>query len=248
MDTIEMSRSLTIQVDFEKEGKEEYPIVSKLYDFFSPNCKQAEVWSIGFGSGDIETDIVERLGCELKIFDVRPESKKIYDEVIETLKQHKPYENKEEYNKIAKKWVKDNKFIFYSHLPYTFTGTLDICGNVTELKAIDSTVNPRLNFLKIDYPSFTSHILHSILHAGYRPGLILVKWDKHPDNYTESMLSAGNLQTTGYSLIGEKDNWFLYMFNDLCGYETTSWARTDFANPMFEEYRKMLLESIHNVK
>ena len=92
---------------------------------------------------------------------------------------------------------------------------------------------PRVDICKIEYPGLTYEIIYTMLHAGYRPGLLYIRWDEHPDKGTEAMLCAGHLQNCGYGLAAELDGYFLYRFVDDCVYETCSWSRTDCINPLF---------------
>ena len=62
------------------------------------------------------------------------------------------------------------------------------------------------------------------------------------------MICAGHIQTTGYRLIGQQDNWFLYIFIDDCMYESCSWARTDVNNPLFEEYKSFIITNLLNTQ
>jgi len=75
-------------------------------------------------------------------------------------------------------------------------------------------------------------ILYSLLDGGFRPGVVLVRYTYDPDENVPSMLVAGHLQMTGYRLVECTGLWFLYIYEDMCFYDSCSWRSTTCANPL----------------
>lgn len=225
------------------EGDKQFPLLRSMFEFYSPRCKTIEVWSFGMGKCGVESAITEAVGCSIKIFDHRPEAAISFAECEAVLKSHKADENAPAWMKhLATKWILPNKLSLVTSLPASYTGTR-IFGDDRVVKFEKTTVQ-KVDFVKIDYQDLNCSILYDLLTAGYRPGLFLIHWNEHPDQFNHTMLAAGHLQNTGYSLIAEKDNWFLYMYNDQCIYESTSWARSDVNNPLLHEFKQNIVESL----
>ena len=129
---------------------------------------------------------------------------------------------------------------FSPTLPGAYSGSLDLSGVQTQVSAFNLEAVPRVHMCKIDYDEYTTDFLYSFLNAGYRPGLLFIRWPQHPDESAKTMTAAGNLQTCGYRLMKAAGNYFLYIFVDECMYELCSWARVDTNNPMFAEFQLQL--------
>ena len=228
---------------FQEEGDKKFPIQRSMYEFYAPRCKSIEVWSFGMGFCGIESALTESIGCSVKIFDHRPEAVHQFELCNTALKTHKADADAPDWlKKLSKKWILPNKLSLHPVLPASFSGTRTL--NDDSVVSFEKVKVERVDFVKVDYKELNCSILYDILTEGYRPGLILVHWDEHPDQYNHTMLCAGHLQNTGYSLIAEKDNWFLYRYNDQCVYETTSWARNDCENPLLEEYKQNIVNAL----
>jgi len=227
-----------------QEGLLSYPAYNQLFHFFSPRTSKITVWSFGFNFGGIEAGIVEGTGSTLQIFDARPDAKERYDTAMRVLKTHKLEENDPEWvAPLKEKWVLTKRFQYNTVLPWSFDGSLTVSGVETPFKAISLDTTPRVDLCKIDYPSLTYHIVYMLLSAGYRPGILYIRWDEHPDHSTPAMLCAAHLQNTGYELVKEIDGYFLYRYNDQCLYEYCSWGRSDCPNPLVSE----LYDSVKSV-
>jgi hypothetical protein len=227
------------------EGLLKYPAYNQLFHFFTPRTSKITVWSFGFNYGGIEADIVEGTGANIHVFDARQDAKERYDTVMRVLKTHKLEAGDPEWVAALKdKWVLTKRFTYDTVLPWSFDGSLNVSGVDTQLKAFSLDTTPRIDVCKIDYPSLTYDIVYMLLKKGYRPGIMYIRWDEHPDQSTPAMLCAGHLQNTGYELLKEIDGFFLYRFNDTCLYEFCSWARSDCPNPLLAE----LFSSINTVE
>jgi hypothetical protein len=223
-------------IHYKNEGKLKFPSLNSLYSMFSPRSKLLNVWCLGFTFGAVEADLQSSLGCEIKIFDNRKDAKERYTIFKRVMTDHTVNDDDPYWIKnMVSVWTNMKRYHFAETLPWSFNAILDLSGNTVETKKINESETERVDICKIDYPDFEIELLQGILKAGYRPGLIYIRWTNHPDTNTNSMLAAGHLQTLGYELIGEADNYFLYYFNDECYYECCSWADTKVKNPMITE-------------
>lgn len=224
-----------------KEGLGNYPALTHLFQFFQPRTSSIVLWSFGFGFGGVETDVVESTGANIHIFDARPEAKERYDTALRVLTTHEVLPTDDEWVSTLKdKWVLKKRFNYHTELPWSFSGTIDLSGVNTTFQKINTETTPRVDLCKIDYPLLTYDIVHMLLNKGFRPGILYIRWDEHPDMSTQAMLSAGHLQNCGYTLVSEVDGYFLYRFIDECVYEYCSWARSDCVNPLVNDIRDQL--------
>lgn len=234
----------SLGITVQKDGTSSFPILRDLYQFFSPRSKSITVLSYGLGELGVETYLMSSTGCKITVHDARPNTKEKFDKYFSILKNHAADTTANEWEKeLSQRWILSKNLSFSQEIPFTFSGSIDLSGNPTQLQVFSYE---HVDFCKIDYDTFNTSILYSILNAGYRPGLLLINWSKHPDQYNDSMLCAGHLQNTGYTLVSSEENWFLYMFNDQNLYETCSWARSDVANPLIEEIKSVTLTNLLN--
>lgn len=233
-----------IELCLQKENTVCYPILKDLYQFFSPRAKSITAVSFGMGEMGIETHLISSTGCKINICDSRPGKEILFNKYFNILKTHSAEENSTEWEKeLSQRWILAKNITFSKEIPFTYSGSIDISGVITDLQKFSYE---RIDLCKIDYDDFNTSIVHAILNAGYRPGILLIHWNKHPDNFTDTMLTAGHLQSSGYRLVGNEGNWFLYLFTDNCIYETCSWARTDVDNPMIEEIKSVTITNLLN--
>jgi hypothetical protein len=230
-----MRREETMLVKLQ-EGPSQCPSLAHIYDFFAPRSSKLTIWSFGLGFGGIETNFIESTGSKVHVFDARPEAVEKNKQIQRVLQSHELDENDPDWIKpLADVWIPPNKLIFSTTIPWSHDGILTVNGQQTSITQIKTSEVPRVDICKIEYPGLTYEIVYILLHTGYRPGLLYIRWDEHPDKGTEAMLCAGHLQNCGYGLAAELDGYFLYRFIDDCVYETCSWARTDCINPLFDK-------------
>jgi hypothetical protein len=224
-----------------QEGPYQCPSLAQLYEFFAPRSSKLTIWSFGLGYGGIESSLIESTGSIVNVFDSRPEAIKKNEQIQRVLASHEISEGDPEWlTPLSDVWIPPNKLIFSTNIPWSHEGTIvvnDVQTPLTEIKV--NEVN-RVDICKIEYPGLTYEIVYTMLNAGYRPGILYIRWDQHPDIGTNAMLCAGHLQNCGYALIAELDGYFVYRFIDQCVYETCSWAKTDSPNPLF--YKTVPLE------
>ena len=236
MDSVEMT-SLPRCI-IKKDGID-FPTIQNMYEFFAPRTKNIEIWSYGFRLGGVEVDFAESTGAKIKVFDARPGKKEDYDIFARVLNTHESQPSDPEWAaNLTSVWILPDSTTFSKALPWSHSGNLDISGTFTELFKSETT---RIDICKIDYDTFTSEIVYMIMNKGYRPGLLYIHWNEHPDESNITMACAGHLQNLGYRLLHSTNNYFIYMFFDECMYEICSWSRNDCVNPLFDEYRKQLL-------
>lgn len=225
-----------------EDGDSKFPSIPTLYDFFAPRTKQIVVLSVGFRNGGFECDIAESTGAKVRIFDGRAGKQERYNIFQRIMDTHETQPSDPEWaSALTDCWILPDSTTFSSVVPGLYSGSLDLSGCATQFSKIDQD---RIDILKVDYDQHTSFLVSSILQAGYRPGLLWVNWDIHPDESNLTMATAGNLQTLGYRLLKAEGNYFLYIFVDECMYEICSWARTDCANPMFKEFKDQLFSGL----
>jgi len=217
-----------------QEGPSSCPSLAQLYDFFAPRSSKLTIWSFGLGYGGIETNFIESTGSTVHVFDARPEAVEKNSLIQRVLASHETLEDDPEWvTPLADVWIPPNKLIFSTKVPWSHEGTLVVNDVQTPLTKIKVDEVPRVDICKIEYTGLTYMIVYNLLEAGYRPGLLYIRWDQHPDMGVNAMLCAGHLQNCGYTLMAELDGYFLYRFIDQCVYEKCSWARDDCVNPLF---------------
>jgi hypothetical protein len=218
------------------EGTGLYPTLAKIYEFFSPRSSKLTIWSFGLGVGGIETDFVESTGSKVCIFDARPEARQTFATMERVLLNHTAESDDPAWAApLATKWISPAKLTLSSVIPFSHNGKIVVNGVETACAEMSVDSVPQVDICKIEYPGLTYQIVYTLLTTGYRPGLMYIRWDEHPDENVSAMLCAGHLQTAGYTLMATVNGFFLYRYVDECCYDTCSWARTDCMNPMVAE-------------
>ena len=202
-------------VDFVEMGTEgvSFPVLKNLWDFFSKKGSRTVFFSIGHScSPAAELHVSENLGCKIQLF-VDQGKMSQWEDVQTILKTRKTTETTSEYAKHAiKRWVLPTNLIVHPFTPTFEKGEHNLKTIVEEkCKTLDEA---RIDILKIEVNDETAPILYGVFHYGFRPGLLLVSWEKTPDNSMESTLLAGHLQNVGYALVCKSGSNFLYYFND----------------------------------
>jgi hypothetical protein len=215
-----------------------FPVVKNLWDFFSKKGSRTVFFSVGQSSSPaLELHISENLGCKIHIF--VPQEKTVeWEEIQSLLKTRKVTETTSDFAKPAiKRWVLPTNITIHSYLPSFEKGEHNLKTIVDEkCKTLDEK---RIDILKIEVNDDTAPILYGVLHYGFRPGILLVSWEKTPDNSTDSSLLAGHLQNVGYALVCKSGSNFLYYFNDKCVYDLCSWEDHVNENPLITKIFQM---------
>lgn len=210
------------------------PILKDIWNFF--NTKGMKTNYLSFNSNKsfaVDLEISETLGCPLHLIYDTPEVENRWKAIIQTLKERKISEENKDCSWLAgvdKRWILARN-LKTKLAPFTWTLPSEYCKEHT-LQTVD--------FLKMEgEDDKEKELLYSFLHNGYRPSLVLIKWSGDPDASVPSMLAAGHLQTVGYRLLKEQNGWFLYLYTDVCIYDTCSWRETNAQNPMVEYFLKL---------
>jgi hypothetical protein len=217
-----------------------FPVLKNLWDFFSKKGSRTMFLSIGQSqSPALELHISENLGCKINLF-VGQDKISQWEQIQTILKTRKIDETTSDFSKSAlKRWVLPTNLVLHPYIPTFEQGEHNLKRIVEEkCKTLDEA---RIDILKIEVNDETAPILYGVFHYGFRPGILLVSWEKTPDNSTEFTLLAGHLQNVGYALVCKSGSNFLYYFNDKSVYDLCSWEDHVNENPLITRIYEMAL-------
>ena len=207
----------------------EVPFLKDLWSFFS--SKGVKTSFVTFNpekTFQVDLEICEGLGCPIQIYTNKDSVEKRWEVISRTLKNRKIGDEDKEQDwlqGVEKKWI----------LPKNIQVKSTSIGWTTLKEVLTTNATSRVDILKLEtYDSEERMLLYSMIESGARPGLILVRYTEDPDANVPAMLAAGHLQNTGYRLLATNNNWFIYMFNDLCLYDSCSWRDTKVNNPLVQ--------------
>jgi hypothetical protein len=205
----------------------EIPFVKDLWGFFSSKGKKTVFFTVNPDeSFTLDLDICEGLGCPIRVLTNKESIVARWDKVSTTLKNRAIAEEDKELTWLAgvdKRWILPRNLII-QQTQFSWS-TL-----ATEVAALP---DQRVDLLKIEGKSEEERMfLYSLLDGGFRPGLMLIRWTEDPDAHVPAMMAAAHLQMSGYRLLETKGQWFLYMFDDVCVYESCSWRNSTVQNPV----------------
>ena len=255
LENLYMSDSSSSKIEVKLIGKnsDKWPMIEKLWDFFSEKGVKTVFFSVGVSESPMpDLEIAETLGCPVHVFEVRDSVIKGWEEVQTILKSRKAPETPSAFTEgVDSKWVLPKNIRIHKELPSFFSGTIQLEDGIYVTKDVLSCVKEscasmnmkeeqmRVDILKITLGNkYEIPILHSFLHTGFRPGMILIEWSELPDEFMSSAIAAGHLQNCGYTLISNYGTRFLYISNDRCIYDICSWQTNKCENPMIQEIVK----------
>jgi hypothetical protein len=226
-----------------QEGDESIRIIKDLHSFFDTRARSLTIVSIGFGRGCLERVLHEETRSAIHLFECRPEQLAATNAFLQFLQDRQPSAF------LQFPWLQSHVATGMSSsalkletkIPSLVEGSVVLKGTSLQCTPFPFT---HMDILKLDMKDATEWILYQILHAGFRPGLVFLRWDRHPDKYSDAMLCAGHLQQVGYHLYGQEGSWFSYRFIDNCTYEYCSWARTDCVNPLLQAHEELVRTNI----
>lgn len=242
-----------IEIKLIGNTSDKWPMIEKLWDFYSEKGVKTVFISIGVGESPLaDLEIAETLGCPVHIYDVRESVLKGWEEVQTILKTRKAPETTTPFTQgIDSKWVLPKNLRIHKELPSFFTGTINLEGGTYVTKDVLSCVkecitsmnikeeNMRVDLLKLTLGNkYEVPILQAFLTAGFRPGMLLIDWSELPDENMACAITAGHLQNCGYTLFSIYGTRFLYVSNDRCMYDICSWQTNKYENPMVNEIVK----------
>jgi hypothetical protein len=203
------------------------PFLQDIWGFFSKKGIKTQFLSFFCDkSFKLDLEVCESLGCPIHIYTTEDEVCAKWETIKTTLKNRKIAEEDKEkawLQGLEKKWILPKNLIV-KKTPIEWT-TIK-----TEVEALQEN---RCDILKVEGKDDLEHlVLYSMLESGYRPGVVVVRYTEDPDANVPSMLVAGHLQMSGYKLAEVSDKWFLYLYTDICLYESCSWRNTKTQNPV----------------
>ena len=235
-------------------GGDPFPVIDRMWDIYSGKGIRTVFLTIGTSKSALaDLEIAESLGCPMNIVTMNDAEKASWTEVATILKERKREAATATHFSAGaeSKWILPKNVRLQESVPWWENGTIDISGavsrtqrvreltaSITSAMKLKDNAN-RIDILKIDTtssaPGFEKGVLAAILSAGFRPGIIMVKWTQMPDVDLSTTLAAGHLQNSGYSLLKKLDNKFLYFFTDDDLYQLCSWEGIVVTNPIVTE-------------
>lgn len=236
------------------KGADPFPVIDKLWDVFAGKGIRTVFMSVGTSASPLaDLEIAESLGCPLHVCALNASERAGWQEVSTVLKERKPGSSSFTEH-VDTKWILPKNLRLLEALPWWTNGIVDVSGSPLPTKRIHDVVTglcstmklkegaERIDVLKIDTtqsaPGLEIPVIGSILSAGYRPSVILIKWSMMPDVDMTTTLAAGHLQCCGYTLLRILGDKFLYYFNDDNLYEICSWEKRTTINPIANEIVK----------
>ena len=236
------------------KGADPFPVVDKLWDVFAGKGIRTVFLSVGTSKSPLaDLEIAESLGCPLHMCALNASEVGRWQEVATVLKERKPGSSSFTEH-VDTKWILPKNLRMMQALPWWTNGTMDMSGAALPTQKIQDMVAgicsamklkdgaERIDLLKIDTtavaPGLEIPLINSVLSAGYRPSVLLIKWSTMPDVDLTTTLAAGHLQCCGYTLLRVTDGKFLYYFNDENLYEICSWEKRTTINPIANEIIK----------
>lgn len=205
------------------------PFLKDIWGFFGKKGVKTQFFSVNSDkSYRVDIEVCESLGCQIKILLNKPELVEKWQTIQTVVKNRKlsPEDETKEWLKgMEKKWILPKNLVM-KEVAFDWK---------TIENEVKSSGEPRCDLLKIEGEDEVEHmLLASTLTAGFRPGLLLVRYTEDPDANVPSMMTAGNLHMAGYKLLAVEGRWFLYVYTDVCLYESVSFRNTKVQNPVVQ--------------
>lgn len=235
-----------------------FPLPDQLWELFSKKGTKTIFLSLGTSPSCLaDLDIAEQLGCPLHAFPVTETELAAWEETREVLIRRARDASGARFPFSAgaeEKWILKKNLIVQRAVPWIGclgeqVATLEGATTPLPLKPAEPLItglcsalkleSARVDILKLDYagslPGLEREALRAVLEAGFRPGLVLVRWEGSPDAHVPSCYAAGHLQMMGYKLIAVHEGKYLYYFTDQDLYMSCSWLVTTVPNPLAHE-------------
>ena len=230
-------------------GGDPFPCITNISQLFMTKGIRTVFVSIGNSPSSLtDLAIAEEIGCPLNVLCVSEEAANAWNLVTTCLKARKPLAESSPFSDGAHtKWVLPKNVrvnVLGDSASSLATSVKSICRAMSV-----SEEATRIDLLKIDFDGGVSRrVLYEILDAGFRPAVVMVRWDSSPDLNISVKSAAGHLQNCGYALIGKEGNKYLYFFVDNDMYSTCSWEIVGAVNPMVDNIVNEVLAQIQAAK
>lgn len=243
------------------KSEDPFPCVDNLWSIYAKKGSRTVFLTVGAGVSSLpDLDLAETLGCPLNYVPLGEQQVAAWSEVAAVLKARaRGADATHSFSAGAEdKWILPKHVHQIDALPWWSAGVADISGvgSIPTKKCFDLVEGicrrmnlkdgeVRLDILKLDVPAELERpILLAVLEAGFRPGVILVRWGKMPNSDVPTSLTAGHLQNCGYGLLKTYDNKFAYFFLDRDVYMTCSWEDATVPNPLIKEIVDSVQKSV----
>lgn len=233
-----------------------FVIPNGLWTMYSKKGTQTVVVSIGTSASAIpDLELAETLGCPIHVVPVTAEETERWSKLKAVL-QARSREGVEFDTDFAvgaeEKWVLPKNIKLQATMPWWTAGSVQVTHR-GETATVSTTPfqewtaqvcremglpkgDVRIDILKLDVPAnLERSLLQALMDAGFRPGIILVRYGARPDTNTSSTLAAGHLQNCGYALAAKLDSAFLYYYTDQDLYMQVSWEDSTTPNPLVKD-------------
>lgn len=226
-------------------GGDPFPCIRGVSQLFMTKGIRTVFVSIGNSPSSLtDLTIAEEIGCPLNVLCISEEAATAWANVNACLKTRKPLSEMDPFSDGAHaKWVlpKNVRVNLLGDSPSSLlTSVNSICRTMSISEAAT-----RIDLLKIDFEGGVSHrVLYEILDAGFRPAVMMIRWEDSPNANISIKSVAGHLQNCGYALIGKEGNKYLYFFVDNDMYSTCSWEIVGAVNPMVDNIVNEVLAQI----
>lgn len=232
----ETEENTDVRIIQTEDGK--VPFLKDIWSFFGKKGVKTRFFSVNSdASYRVDIEICESLGCPIQILTENPELEKKWETIRTTIKNRKLSDedkDKEWLQGTEKKWILPKNLVVK-----TTQFTWDTLKN-----EIASLPENRCDILKIEGSYDCEHMmLYSLFTSGYRPGILLIRYTEDPDANVPSMMTAGQLHMAGYKLIEVTEKWFLYIYTDVCLYESVSMRNKKVQNPIATYLGELFAES-----
>lgn len=147
---------------------------------------------------------------------------------------------------IAKTWVLPNKLHFGPSVEQLLSiGEFSVQKGLEDFLVRLNIIDSVIHFLKVELPNgLERQVLYKVLDNGFRPSLVLIKWNHDLDDHTPTAHCAAHLLNSGYALVALQNGYGLYMFMDHSLYDTCSMKTVALENPFMDSITQTVLEAI----
>jgi len=229
-------------------AKDAFPILSEFSEMYSQKGIRTVFFSIGSSRSPLaDLEISEAVGCPVNLFRLEESDAEKWNAVAACLKD-RTASSDPFLEGVDKVWVLPKNIRLRDSLPWWEKGSITVDGVERAAKKVENVVSEvcadlkvkdgaqRIDILKLDTGRHMEcGFIGAVLHAGFRPGILLVNWTETPDSNASTSITAGHLQNCGYVLLGKEGNKYFYYYADDDLYMSCSWENVTMLNPIVSE-------------